>query len=156
MTTAQASTPNHHRYLGAISAFISGLLFGLGLIVAQMVDANKVLNFLDIFGQWDPSLALVMGAGLTVFSLGYYLLVKPTSKPLFDEMFHLPKKTKIDKQLLLGAGLFGLGWGLVGICPGPAIVNLVGLQPQFIGFVMAMLLGMLAAKGLTKAAKESL
>ena len=141
---------NTHYRLQALVAFISGCLFGLGLIVAQMVDANKVLNFLDFFGHWDPSLALVMAAGLSVYSLGYVFGVKPKSKPLLDEQFFLPTKTIIDKKLLTGASLFGLGWGLVGICPGPAIVNLVTLNGQFIGFVIAMLLGMLTAKKLVK------
>ena len=76
--------------------------------------------------------------------------VKPKSKPLLDEQFFLPTKTNVDKKLLIGASLFGLGWGLVGICPGPAIVNLVTLNGQFIGFVIAMLLGMLVAKKLIK------
>jgi len=142
--------PDTSYRLQAFVAFISGCLFGLGLIVSQMVDANKVLNFLDFFGDWDPSLALVMAAGLSVFSFGYVFGVKPKSKPLLDEQFFLPTKTNVDKKLLIGASLFGLGWGLVGICPGPAIVNLVTLNGQFIGFVIAMLLGMLVAKKLIK------
>jgi len=137
--------------LQTLVAFISGGLFGLGLIVAQMVDANKVLNFLDFFGHWDPSLALVMAAGLSVFSLGYVFGVKPKSKPLLDNQFFLPTKNRIDKNLLTGASFFGLGWGLVGICPGPAIVNVVTLNGQFIGFVIAMFFGMFAAKRLGRA-----
>lgn len=136
--------------LHALVAFISGSLFGLGLIVSQMVDTNKVLNFLDFFGQWDPSLALVMGGGLGVFGIGFALLVKPKSKPLFDESFFLPTKKHIDKKLVTGACLFGLGWGLVGICPGPAIVNLVSVDAKFIGFVVAMLVGMLCARALSQ------
>lgn len=145
---------NHFTHiLRILVAFIAGNLFGFGLIVAQMVDANKVLNFLDIFGQWDPSLAIVMGAGLTVFSVGYMLLVKPKSKPLLDDQFFLPTKKRIDRKLLIGACLFGLGWGLVGICPGPAIVNLVSLDAKIIGFIIAMLLGIFVAKKLS-AVKE--
>ncbi|UJF22628.1 YeeE/YedE family protein [Shewanella sp. OMA3-2] len=132
----------------ALVAFIAGSLFGLGLTVTQMVDANKVLNFLDVFGQWDPSLAIVMAAGLSVFSIGYMLLVKPKSKPLLDNQFFLPTKKHIDRKLLIGACLFGLGWGLVGICPGPAIVNLANLDGKFIGFVIAMLVGMFIGRKL--------
>jgi uncharacterized membrane protein YedE/YeeE len=87
---------NQHRhsasFLQALVAFISGCLFGFGLIFSQMVDANKVLNFLDFFGQWDPSLAIVMGAALTVFSIGYALLVNPNTKPLLDDQFFIPSK----------------------------------------------------------------
>ncbi|MCL1141097.1 YeeE/YedE family protein [Shewanella gaetbuli] len=136
--------------LQTIIAFISGGLFGLGLIIAQMVDTQKVLNFLDFFGQWDPSLALVMAAGLTVFSLGYKLLVKPKSAPLLDEQFFLPTKTQLDKRLIIGASLFGLGWGVVGICPGPAIVNLTTMSTQFIGFFIAMIAGIIVAKKLSQ------
>ncbi|QUJ66161.1 YeeE/YedE family protein [Photobacterium sp. GJ3] len=123
-------------------ALIAGLLFGAGLTVSQMVDPNKVLNFLDITGQWDPSLILVMGGALIVFGLGYQFLVKGRDKPVFGSTFYVPTNQLIDKPLILGALLFGLGWGLVGICPGPAVANLLSGNIKVIGFVVAMLAGM--------------
>ncbi len=126
----------------ALVSLICGLLFGIGLTVSQMVDPNKVLNFLDIFGAWDPSLAFVMIGGISVFMLGYYLIIKKSSKPVLAEQFDLPNKTKVDKSLLTGAALFGLGWGLAGICPGPAIANLSGFEPKILVFIVMMLIGM--------------
>ncbi|MDO6707559.1 YeeE/YedE family protein [Photobacterium sp. 1_MG-2023] len=123
-------------------ALIAGLLFGAGLTVSQMVDPNKVLNFLDITGQWDPSLILVMGGALIVFGLGYQFWVKRREKPVFGSTFYVPTNQLIDKPLILGALLFGLGWGLVGICPGPAVANLLSGNIKVIGFVVAMLAGM--------------
>jgi uncharacterized membrane protein YedE/YeeE len=125
-----------------IVALLCGMLFGAGLTVSQMVDPNKVLNFLDIFGHWDPSLAFVMMGGISVFALGYFGIVKNREKPVFDEVFDLSKNTKIDKQLVLGAVLFGLGWGLAGICPGPAIANISNGDSKIIVFIVMMLLGM--------------
>jgi hypothetical protein len=128
------------------SAFVSGLLFGIGLIIAQMTDPKKVLAFLDVTGQWDPSLILVMVAGLIVFSLGYFYLVKPLQKPLLADKFFIPKRKTIDKKLILGAVLFGLGWGLTGICPGPALTNTLTFEPKILAFIVAMLLGMFTAR----------
>ncbi len=125
-----------------IIALISGLLFGAGLTMSQMVNPAKVLNFLDITGNWDPSLALVMGGALTVFGLGYFLLVKPRNKPLLEKQFFMPDNRVIDKPLFIGAVIFGLGWGLAGICPGPALANLSGRNVKIIGFIVAMLAGM--------------
>ncbi|KDM93450.1 YeeE/YedE family protein [Photobacterium galatheae] len=123
-------------------ALIAGLLFGAGLTVSQMVNPDKVLNFLDITGQWDPSLILVMGGALVVFGLGYQFLVKTRSTPVFGGEFFIPVNKVIDKPLVLGAVLFGLGWGLVGICPGPAVANLLSGNIKIFGFVVAMLAGM--------------
>jgi len=105
---------------------IAGLLFGMGLTISQMVDPSKVINFLDIFGQWDASLAFVMGGAIAVFSTGYLVLIKKrTVAKCGDEISHALDKS-LDKNLFIGAGTFGIGWGLAGICPGPAIVNLSG------------------------------
>ncbi|MGS2720049.1 DUF6691 family protein [Paraglaciecola aestuariivivens] len=126
----------------ALVSLICGLLFGIGLTVSQMVDPNKVLNFLDIFGHWDPSLAFVMIGGIGVFMLGYNLVIKKSSAPIFAQEFDLPTNKKLDKSLIWGAALFGLGWGLAGICPGPAIANLSAAQPKIFVFILMMLLGM--------------
>lgn len=124
-----------------LSALAAGLVFGLGLIVSGMVNPAKVLNFLDIAGQWDPSLALVMaGAAGTVF-IGYRLVLG-RGKPLVAERFTLPTATRIDARLAGGAALFGVGWGLVGFCPGPALTALgTGAAPALV-FTAAMLAGM--------------
>lgn len=129
----------------ALVALICGILFGVGLTVSQMVNPNKVLNFLDVLGQWDPSLALVMVGGIGVFSLGYRVLVKPANKPVWGETFNIPTRADIDKPLLIGAIMFGLGWGLSGICPGPAISNLSGAEPKIFAFIAMMIISMKAA-----------
>ncbi len=128
--------------------FALGLLFGIGLIVAGMADPAKVLNFLDIAAigtTWDPSLAFVMAAGTVVAFLGYRLVLARPG-PVFGPTFHLPHKTALDTPLLTGAALFGIGWGLVGLCPGPAFVALGTGSWQALVFVPAMVLGMIGAR----------
>lgn len=132
-----------------VSALIAGLIFGLGLVVSQMVNPAKVISFLDIFGNWDPSLAFVMGGGLIVTFIGYRL-VWQKSKPFAADKFQVPGNRTIDKKLAMGAILFGIGWGLVGLCPGPAIAALfIGGLPVII-FLGAMALGMLVFEGWSK------
>jgi uncharacterized membrane protein YedE/YeeE len=126
-----------------ISALISGLVFALGLGVAGMTDANKVIGFLNLAGEWDPSLAFVMVGAVGVHVLLYRLILRRQS-PLFVDRFHLPTRRDIDPQLVLGSGLFGVGWGLGGICPGPALVSLMGLGSSAGLFVLFMVGGMLA------------
>lgn len=130
----------------AIAIFVSGLLFGLGLVVSGLINPAKVLNFLDVTGTWDPSLALTMGAAVVTTGLGYRIaFAKPA--PLLGGGFQLPTATAIDARLISGAALFGVGWGLVGYCPGPAIAALsTGSGSTFV-FVAAMLTGMAAARG---------
>jgi uncharacterized protein len=129
-----------------LASFLCGLVFGCGLTISGMAQPTKVLGFLDFFGipsgAWDPSLAVVMAAGLAVASGGYALLGRRA--PLFEKQSLWPTKTDIDRPLLSGATLFGIGWGLVGLCPGPAIVNLSTLSLPVIVFVIAMAIGMLA------------
>lgn len=136
-----------------IAALIAGLLFGAGLALSGMVNPMKVVNFLDLFGTWDPTLIFVMGAGLAVTFIGYRLvLARP--KPLYADAFSLPGTALIDTRLIGGSVLFGLGWGLTGFCPGPAIASLVfGLWPSVL-FVAAMAAGMIAAKLIMRRASE--
>lgn len=117
----------------------SGMLFGLGLAVSNMINPQRVLAFLDVFGVWDPTLAFVMGGALAVTLPGFYFVLK-RHKPLFSDAFSLPTAIHIDRSLLAGAVLFGLGWGLSGLCPGPAIAALVSLDPNILLFCAVMLL----------------
>lgn len=125
-----------------IAAFLIGIVFSLGLTISQMTNPVKVLAFLDVLDSWDPSLALVMGGALIVTFLGYRL-VQRRATPLLDERFHMPTKTALEPTLAGGAIMFGLGWGLAGLCPGPAIAAIsIGGQPVW-SFVGAMIAGML-------------
>lgn len=128
---------------GILAGLGCGLLFGFGLVVSGMAYPTKVLGFLDVFGDWDPSLAVVMAAALAVTVPGYALAHRQR-RPLVAPAQHWPAPTAIDSSLLGGSVLFGLGWGLVGLCPGPAIVDLASLSPRLIGFVAAMAVGMAA------------
>ena len=126
-----------------IIGLLSGLLFGFGLLISGMTDPVKVQGFLDVFGAWDISLALVMGGGLMVAIVGVQL-AKRQQTSWIGSLIELPSKTVINKQLIIGAMLFGIGWGLVGICPGPGIVLLGTGQWQAYVFIPAMIVGMLA------------
>lgn len=123
-----------NRYL---SALFAGILFGLGLVVSGMVNPAKVIGFLDLFGDWDPSLAFVMGGALLVTSVGYRLVTK-NEQPVFEEKFHIPSSNTIDKRLITGSVLFGAGWGLVGLCPGPALSALTLGGLPVIVFLLSM------------------
>ena len=123
------------------SAFASGLLFGLGLIVSQMVNPAKVLGFLDVLGNWDPSLALVMGGAVAVSAVGT-LIARRRGLPVLARRLEIPTRRDLDLRLIGGAALFGIGWGLVGLCPGPALTALAFGPWQVPVFVAAMLAGM--------------
>lgn len=124
-----------------------GLLFGVGLVVSGMADPAKVLNFLDLAGSFDPSLAFVMGGAVLVAFVGFRLaLARPA--PLLAARFHLPTRRDIDARLIAGPALFGIGWGLGGFCPGPAFTALGLAAPGTLVFVPAMLIGMAAARAL--------
>ena len=127
------------------AALASGLVFGAGLALAGMTNPAKVQSFLDVAGAWDPTLALVMGSALGVNALGY-ALTKHRAKPLFAASFALPTRADLDARLLGGAALFGLGWALVGLCPGPALASLARGESEVLGFVAAMCVGMLGAR----------
>jgi hypothetical protein len=130
------------------AALVSGLLFGLGLTVSQMINPAKVIGFLDLFSDWDPSLALVMATAIPVTMLGYAFATRRRS-PICASSFNLPTRTEIDWPLIAGAVLFGVGWGLVGYCPGPAIAALGLGNPATALFVGSMLVGMGMHSGLT-------
>ena len=128
------------RLLGPLVALTSGLIFGLGLLISGMNNPAKVRAFLDVFAAWDPSLIAVMGSAIPVFALFFYFS-KRRKTPFCATAFHEPKLTRIDLRLLAGALLFGIGWGLVGLCPGPALVNLLAFEPGVLIFVLALLAG---------------
>jgi uncharacterized membrane protein YedE/YeeE len=122
-----------------------GLLFGIGLVVSGMADPAKVLNFLDLAGTWDPSLLFVMGGAAITTFVGYRFVLK-RSRPLLAEGFQLPSRRDIDGRLLFGAGLFGIGWGLGGFCPGPVLTTIGLGATGTLWFVPAMFVGMLIAR----------
>ena len=126
----------------ALASFICGLIFGFGLLISGMTQPAKVLGFLDIFGRWDPTLAFVMAAALVVSGIGF-ALVRRRRRPVLAAQHQWPTRTDIDRPLVIGSALFGIGWGLVGLCPGPALVNLAGLMPRVMVFVLAMASGMI-------------
>ena len=126
-----------------LSEFVVGLLFGLGLLLSGMTDPGKVLGFLDLIGPWDPSLALVMGGAIAIGVIAFALAKKRTVSFLGGAM-RLPMSSEIDRRLIVGAAMFGAGWGLAGFCPGPALVSLASGQPKAAIFVVAMLVGMFA------------
>lgn len=124
-----------------VSSFLIGILFGVGLAVSQMINPAKVMGFLDVAGNWDPTLLLVMVTALAVSGLGYSVM-RVREKPLLEASFRLPNKYDLDFRLITGAAIFGVGWGLSGFCPGPAISALgTGLYSVFV-FVAAMIAGM--------------
>lgn len=124
---------------------IAGLIFGIGLVISGMANPAKVQNFLDLAGTFDPSLAFVMGAAVLVTFIGYrFAFSRPA--PILEESFHLPTKTAIDSRLLIGAGLFGIGWGLGGYCPGPALTALSLVAQGTLVFVPAMVVGLLVTR----------
>ena len=149
---------NRRNLLPLVTAAGAGLIFGLGLAISQMTDPEKVKAFLDVAaiwtGTWDPSLVLVMGVGLLV-TIPFFRLSRPMRAPLVTPSFSVPGKSGIDSRLVIGSAVFGLGWGLSGLCPGPAIADL-GLAPgEFALFVAAMLGGSWGAGAVLKAVDES-
>lgn len=124
-----------------VSALLAGLVFGIGLIVSGMTDPSKVLGFLDLAGRWDPSLACVMVGAIAVGRLGFYVAAR-RRRSLLGAPMQLPTATKIDRRLVLGGCAFGVGWGLAGYCPGPALASLAGGGAKPVVFCAAMLAGM--------------
>jgi uncharacterized membrane protein YedE/YeeE len=136
-----SATSDRKSWARLASALLCGWLFALGLGISGMTRPSKVLGFLDVAGAWDPTLLFVMGGAV---GLGLFMLPRILKRPapLFDEQFVLPEKRSINGRLLTGAALFGIGWGLVGYCPGPALVALVSLKSSIWLFVLAMLAGL--------------
>lgn len=131
-----------------LTALLCGLIFGVGLAMSGMTDTAKVIGFLDIFGQWVPDLGFVMGGAVLVTVVAFRLVLR-RDNPLLADSFALPTNTSIDGRLLGGAALFGIGWGIYGYCPGPAISALVYLNTDTVIFVAAMLVGMVIANKAT-------
>lgn len=132
------------------AALASGIVFGFGLSLSGMLNPARVQGFLDIFGAWDPSLAFVLGGAVVVAFIGVQAM-KRMERPAFDDSFHLPTNNRIDAPLVIGSAIFGLGWGLGGFCPGPAVASLAIGLPETVLFVIAMLAGMtLHDKGWSK------
>lgn len=131
--------------MNKLISLTSGIIFGIGLVVSQMINPEKVLGFLDLFGNWDPSLAFVMMGALIVSSPLFHL-IKNKDKPLFAEKFNYSNNKEINNKLVIGSALFGAGWGLGGLCPGPAISSIALLNINSIIFVAAMFIGFYLAK----------
>lgn len=128
-----------------VIAVISGLLFGLGLTIAQMINPTKILNFLDITGTWDASLLIVFAAAVAVTTVGFYFALKK-QKPVYAMQFNIPSKKKVDLRLTVGAILFGIGWGIGGYCPGPSLSAIVigWIEPPI--FIVSMVVGSLVCR----------
>ena len=124
-----------------LASFLCGLVFGSGLLVSGMTQPQKVLGFLDVLGRWDPTLAFVMASALAVSGVGY-AVARRHAGPVLAAQYLWPTRTDIDRRLVFGSVLFGIGWGMVGLCPGPALENLASLSPGVFVFVLAMISGM--------------
>ena len=129
----------------SLLAFASGLVFGCGILLSGMANPAKILNFFDIAGTWDPSLAFVMGGALAIAAVGFRLVWR-SAKPLAAETFQVPANQRIDQRLILGSALFGIGWGMAGFCPGGAIPALGLMRWEVFAFVAAMALGIALAR----------
>ncbi len=128
-----------------LTVLASGLIFGIGLTISGMVNPGKIINFLDLTGSFDATLIFVMGAAVTITTLGYYFVLKQT-QPLFADHFHLPTVKDIDWRLIGGSALFGIGWGLSGFCPGPAISSLAFGHSESVIMLIAMAMGAYIAR----------
>lgn len=128
--------------MSLLLAGVAGLVFGAGLLVSGMTQPAKVIGFLDVTRHWDPSLMFVMGGGVGVYMMAFHAIRRWRNDPWFDVKFHLPTRRDLDAPLLIGAALFGIGWGLGGLCPGPGIVAAASGSTTGIAFVTAMLAGM--------------
>ena len=131
--------------MSKLISLICGIIFGIGLVISEMINPSKVLGFLNLFGDWDPSLAFVM-LGALIISSPFFHLFKNNKKPIFVESFSYSNNKKINKNLIIGSSLFGAGWGLIGLCPGPAIASLALLNISSVIFVIAMFVGFYLVK----------
>jgi len=126
-------------------SLICGIIFGIGLVISGMTNPAKVIGFLNITGNWDPSLVFVMFGAIAITSPSIYLL-NNRNKPLFSSSFQVPARKTIDQKLVIGSSLFGIGWGMVGLCPGPAISSIAFFQPLSILFILSMISGIYLSK----------
>jgi uncharacterized protein len=133
------------RKLQLVASFLAGLLFSVGLSVSSMNNPNKVIGFLDVFGKWDSTLVFVL-LGAVLFNFVSFSLILKQKRSLFNEDFNIPKRKMIDKRLIVGSIIFGIGWGLNGLCPGPAIANLFLMNEKVILFIFSMLGGIYVFK----------
>ena len=130
----------NHKVMKVITPLAAGVLFGLGLLVSGMTNPEKVRGFLDILGDWQPALMAVMVSAIAVFAVAYALSNK-MKQPYFHNIFHKPSLARLDARLIVGAALFGMGWGMVGLCPGPALLNIMTGQEDILLFIVALLVG---------------
>ncbi len=128
--------------MSKLTSLICGIIFGIGLVISEMINPSKVLGFLNFFGDWDPSLAFVM-LGALIISSPFFHLFKNNKKPIFTESFSYSNNKEINKNLIIGSSLFGAGWGLIGLCPGPAIASLALFNINSAVFVIAMFVGLI-------------
>ena len=131
--------------MSKLISLICGIIFGIGLVISEMINPSKVLGFLNLFGDWDPSLAFVM-LGALIISSPFFHLFKNNKKPIFTESFSYSNNKEINKNLIIGSSLFGAGWGLIGLCPGPAIASLALFNISSAVFVIAMFVGFYLVK----------
>ena len=131
--------------MSKIISLVSGIVFGVGLVISEMINPEKVLGFLDLFGNWDPSLAFVM-IGALIVSSPLFHIIKNKEKPLFAEKFNYSDNKEVNNRLIVGSALFGAGWGLGGLCPGPAISSIALININSITFVFAMFFGFYLVK----------
>jgi len=131
--------------MSKIISLVSGIIFGVGLVISEMINPEKVLGFLDLFGNWDPSLAFVM-IGALIVSSPLFHIIKNKEKPLFAEKFNYSNNKRVNNRLIVGSALFGAGWGLGGLCPGPAISSIALININSITFVFAMFFGFYLVK----------
>ena len=131
--------------MNKLVSLISGIIFGIGLVISEMINPEKVLGFLNLFGNWDPSLAFVM-IGALIVSSPLFHIIKKKEKPIFAENFNYSNNKSINNKLILGSAIFGAGWGLIGLCPGPAISSIALLDIHSIIFVIAMFVGFYLVK----------
>lgn len=140
--SGDSCTGTRCRWMSLVLAGVAGVLFGIGLLMSGMTQPARVIGFLDPVSGWDPTLAFVMGGAVGVYGIAYRIIQRRRKDPWFDVRFHLPTRRDIDPQLVAGAAVFGIGWGLGGYCPGPALVSAGGAATSIVVFVVAMLAGM--------------
>ena len=131
-------------------SLLTGLLFGIGMVLSGMVDPQLVTAFLDVFGSWNPSLIFVMGGALLIFAPGYHSLIKRRSQPVLADSWSMNTKHVINRPLLCGAAIFGIGWGLLGVCPGPAVSSALAGNSDVWLFLLALMAGIVIYKGTSR------